>query len=264
MKKWLSVLLVLSVLWSLAACSGGEGKSSESTTLMIYMVGSDLEAKSAAGSDDLNEIKDSGIDTGSNNVLIMTGGTPAWHNDVAGKTENTIIKLTSDGYEQETSLTQTSMGEAETLTAFLDYCVENNPSEHYALILWNHGNGPLIGYGKDILFQNDSLTLAEMDAAMQASSFGKDKKLDWVGFDACLMASAELACVWDDYADYLIASQEVEPAFGWTYDFLLNLGKEDTHDLVNTLTDHYLAACLDYFEKKGYDDRDTTLACLDL
>ena len=264
MKKWLSVLLALSVLWSLAACSGGEGKRGESTTLMIYMVGSDLEAKSAAGSDDLTEIKDSGIDTGSNNVLIMTGGTPAWHNDVAGKTENTIIKLTSDGYEQEKSLTQTSMGEAETLTAFLDYCVENNPAEHYALILWNHGNGPLIGYGKDILFQNDSLTLAEMEAAMQASSFGKDKKLDWVGFDACLMASAELACVWDDYADYLIASQEVEPAFGWTYDFLLNLGKEDTHDLVNTLTDHYLAACLDYFEKKGYDDRDTTLACLDL
>lgn len=267
MKKLLSILLAVSVLLSLVACSPGgkdNKENGETTTLMIYMIGSDLEAKSGAGSDDLKEIENSGIDAGSNNVLIFTGGTPNWHNDVADKTENTIIKLTEDGFEREKSLTQTSMGEAETLTAFMDYCVENSPADHYALILWDHGNGPLIGYGKDILFENDSLTLAEMDAAMQASPFGKDKKLEWVGFDACLMSSAELACVWDDYANYLIASQEVEPAFGWTYDFLLNLGKDDTADLLNTLTDQYLTACLDYFEKKDYRDRDTTLACLDL
>ena len=36
-------------------------------------------------------------------------------------------------------------------------------------------------------------------------------KFDFIGFDACLMATAETALMLDQHADYLIASEETEP-----------------------------------------------------
>ena len=235
------------------------------TTLMVYMVGSDLEAKGGAGTNDLKEMAESGLDTEKVNLLVYAGGSGRWHNDNVSKDDgHTLLKLSGTEFETVTTWEDTSMGEPIALTNFLNYSFENYPADQYALILWDHGNGPVIGYGKDILFDNDSLTLAEMRTAMDASAFHGENKLAWVGFDACLMASAELACVWADYADYLISSQEIEPSFGWNYDFLSQLTTSDTVTLANTITENYMAACLAYYERKGYDDRDTTLSCMDL
>ena len=243
-----------------SASKAGGGK----TTLMIYMIGSDLEVKSGAGTEDMGEIEKSGADLSACDIMLYAGGSPHWHNDSADKSENRVLRLTKNGFRFEKSFKQTSMGEAETLTGFMDYCANNCPAEHYALILWDHGNGPLMGYGKDMLFKNDALTLEEMKTALEASRFSENNKLDWVGFDACLMASAELACIWAPYARYLVASQEVEPSFGWNYGFLKKLGKTDTEALIGDIADRYLDSCLKYFKKKDYHDRDTTLACLDL
>ena len=234
------------------------------TTLMVYMLGSDLEPKSAAGSQDLQEMAESGVDLSTANVVVFAGGSPKWHNELTDSSVGSVLQLTEDCFECVGTRDPVSMGDPETLAWFLDYCVREVPADHYALILWDHGCGPVIGYGKDMLFQGDGLTLAEMRQAMEASPFGPDNKLDWVGFDACLMASAELACVWSDYTDFLIASQEVEPAFGWAYDFLEKLGKQDPISLSRSVTASYNTACLDYFDAKGYADRDTTLACVDL
>lgn len=234
------------------------------TTLMVYLMGSDLESKTGAGTNDLTEIAGSGVDPEACTVLVYTGGSAYWHNALTDESENAILRLTPEGFEVLDHLELRSMGEPETLTDFLTRCVELAPADHYALILWDHGNGPVIGYGKDTLYKNDALTLSEMRLAMEASPFGDALRLDWVGFDACLMASAELAVIWAPYADYLVASQEVEPAFGWAYSFLRGLGRLPTEELLGTLTDYYLDACLDYYDQKGYSDRDTTLACLRL
>ena len=235
----------------------------KTVTLMIYMVGSDLEAKAGAATNDLQEIADSGIDLQRCSVVACAGGSPNWHNEVdAG--HNTTLVLTNAGFEIRETEASASMGEASCLTAFLSRCVADYPADQYALILWDHGNGPNIGYGKDILFDNDTLTLQEMREALGASPFGQDQKLAWVGFDACLMSSAELACVWAPYADYLAASQEIEPAFGWAYSFLRDLGTADPPSLLTKAAEDYLANCLDYYERKGFDHRDTTLAVLDL
>ena len=45
----------------------------------------------------------------------------------------------------------------------------------------------------------------------------KGKSLDLLGIDACLMAMAEVMLQVKDYADILVASQEVELAQGWDY-----------------------------------------------
>ena len=267
MKRLTALILCALILLCLPACSEAKAadySSPEKTTVMVYMIGSDLESKSGAASEDLNEIRESKIDISKNDVVIYTGGTTAWQNDILTQGSNSIISLTSNGYVVEKDEQQASMGDAATLSGFLDYCVENHPADRYALVLWDHGNGPLIGYGKDTLFGNDSLNLEEMASAMQNSPFSADKKLQWVGFDACLMASAELACVWSPYAEYLIASQEVEPAFGWDYSFLKDVGKSDISYLLDQITEKYLDTCLRYFEKKGYTGRETTLSVTDL
>lgn len=49
----------------------------------------------------------------------------------------------------------------------------------------------------------------------------KNKKIDIVGMDACLMAMVEVGYQIRNYAHYLVASEEVELAHGWNYATLL-------------------------------------------
>lgn len=259
MKKWLLGFL-LAVLM-LSGC--GAPDVPEKTTVMVYMIGSDLEAQAGAGTRDLQEMEQSGVDLERVNVLVYAGGSPHWHNENANAQEHNLLWLTPDGFQKITSTPTSSMGEAACLSNFLTYAHDNFPADEYALILWDHGDGPVMGYGKDMLFDNDTLTLREMGQAMENSPFAQEK-LAWVGFDACLMASAELSCVWADYADYLVASQETEPSFGWNYNFLAAVGQESTSQLLQRLTQGYLSSCLEYYESRGYENRDTTLSCVDL
>ena len=276
MRKYIFTVIFLILLSVFSGCGEETVQPSESTehtdivealpkkTFMVYMVGSDLESKGGAGTQDLEEMAASGVDTDSVNVLVYAGGTPYWHNEVAKADVHSVMKLTKDGFTVVHSAESSSMGESQPLTYFLDYAYTNYPADEYALVMWNHGSGPVMGYGMDILFNKDSLTLEEMKQAFEASPFKEDNKLSFIGFDACLMASAELASLMSDHADYLISSQEVEPAFGWNYSFLDGFGSKSTLDLADTVTESYLSSCEEYFEKKGYSDKDTTISCVDL
>ena len=234
--------------------------SNGNDTLLIYMVGSDLETRSGAGTDDLNEIAESGIDLKKANVLVYAGGAKKWHNDIVYEENNTMLQLGKKGFEAVAKMKSSNMGDAECLLEFLNYSCENYPSDSYSLIMWDHGNGPIIGYGKDMLFDNDSLTLSEMHEALKASPFGKGKKLEWVGFDACLMSSAELVCTWDNYAKYLVASQEVEPSFGWNYSFLKDFGAIEPVALIKNAVEEYINECNAYYAKRGYENRSYSAA----
>ena len=236
----------------------------ETTTLLIYMIGSDLEAKTGAGTNDLEEIRLSGVDLQHNNILVCAGGTVVWHNDFVSAGQNTLLRLTEAGWEQAAAYEKQSMGESACLTRFLTDGCALCPADRYALILWDHGNGPVVGYGKDFAFEGDRLTLPELRDALAGSPFAGDRRLDWIGFDACLMSSAELAAVCSPYTDLLAASEETEPCLGWDYGFLSRLGRCEPKELLCSMADDYLAACLAYYESKGYAGGDVTLAVLDL
>ena len=77
---------------------------------------------------------------------------------------------------------------------FLAWGIETAPSEHYALVLWDHGSA-WPQFGADFSHANDGLTLAELTTAIdRGASAGKLLgPLDLVGFDACLMATWEVA-----------------------------------------------------------------------
>ena len=59
----------------------------------------------------------------------------------------------------------------------------------------------------------NQFNLSEINKALKDSGI----TYDFIGFDACLMATVETALVASNYADYMIASEETEPGVGWYY-----------------------------------------------
>ena len=263
MKRLLSLMLCIAMLLPLviSGCSVGG-----TLTLMIYMVGSDLESKHMAASNDINEILDSSLNVSRVNLLIYTGGSEMWYVDVPNDANATYILKEEDGEKYlellETSDELHSMGEADTLSSFLNYSYENYSADHYGLILWDHGNGPLVGFGKDSLFSGDSMELSEMQQAFADSPFN-ETKLDFIGFDACYMSSLEVAETLSPYSSYMIASQETEPGDGWNYSFLDTFNSSFESE---TIAESIISSYHDYYEEKKSTtfNPDLTLACLDL
>lgn len=229
-------------------------------TIMVYMIGSNLESNYYSASFDIEEMLNSKFDEENINLLIYTGGAKKWHNSSISNEENAIYKVKSTGLEKLESYSRTSMGNPNTLSDFINYAYKNYKAEKYSLILWDHGGGPIYGYGLDEYKKLDSLTLIELKEALDNSPFANGKKLEFLGFDACLMASAEIAFTVSPYADYFIASQEVEPGRGWNYLFLNTIQKDsDTLDIGKNIIDYYN----DYYSKK-YDIRGTSLSMIKL
>ena len=183
-------------------------------TIMIYMVGSDLESEHGAASTDIKEMLDSGFDDTSMNVLLYTGGCSNWQDRDIPEDSNTTFLIKDGKLEQLETSSASNMGNPDTLSEFLNYGYTNYPAETYGVILWNHGGGAFFGYGYDET-TNDSLTLNELSDAFANSPFHDDNKLEFIGFDACLMANIETAHTLTPYANYMIASQESEPGSGW-------------------------------------------------
>ena len=257
-----------------AKTGNGGGNPEKEYTVMVYIVGSNLESRYGAATNDMEEMRAAGLDFDRTNLLVYTGGSKRWVSNIPN-TSNNVLDMSVDTRSQtDRIMAQTDssadMGLPETLAEFINYCTTNYPARHYGLILWDHGGGPLWGYGSDELFKNDSLLLGELRSAMNSTIFGPGsatpdggRKLDWVGFDACLMGTLENAKLWGDYADYLVGSEELEPGRGWDYTFLNVLNsEEDAGEVVSAIVDAYGS----YYEnnRTQFFDPDVTLAAMDL
>ena len=269
------------------AANAEETEDEKEYTVMVYIVGSNLESRSGAATNDLLEMTDAGLDHNRTNLVVYAGGCKRWVSNIPN-TYNSVLEMRGDGSGDVaftsstgdgfliTAQTQEAadMGSPRTLSAFINYCTDNYPAKHYGLILWDHGGGPLWGYGSDELFGNDSLILQELRSAMDQTIFGSaaqgqnieqesSKKLDWVGFDACLMGNIESANLWKDYADYMVGSEELEPGRGWDYSFLSVINRtSDAREIVSGIVDSYAA----YYEanRSRVFNPDITLAAMDL
>jgi len=188
-------------------------------TIMIYMNGSDLESDFGLATDDLAEMLDSGLQSRNANVLILTGGTYRWLNDAIPATECIIWELADGWLNEIESMGNIDMGNPATLRDFIKFGLANYPADKYGLIMWDHGGGSIAGFGHDENFNDSSLSLADMKQAFEEAGLG-GQKLEFLGFDACLMATVEMAILASDYAKVLIAAEDLEPGEGWDYHFL--------------------------------------------
>lgn len=250
-----TIVICLSLQKNSAVVSGDNATK----TIMVYMVGSDLESKHASATTDLLEMSENIPQLEDVNIVVYLGGANQYYSDFIEDDENAILELSTSGFSPVETLEPQNMGSSDTLSYFINYVTDNYQSDQYSLILWDHGGGPLLGYGLDET-TNDLLSLNEISTALSETSFNSNNKLGFIGFDACLMASFEVAYTLSDYADYLIASQEAEPGYGWNYEFLNNVSKEsDNITIGKSIIDSYFA----YFEDANMD-AELTLSLFDL
>jgi len=125
-------------------------------------------------------------------------------------------------------------GDPAALADFIAEGISRFPAEKYALVLSDHG-AAWPGVGGDESSDHDVLDLAEISSAIAE---GLDRagvdRLELLGFDACLMATYEVASTVAPFARRLLSSQELEPGHGWDYRVLQMLLDEPETD-VDTL-----------------------------
>ena len=236
------------------------GNGEDTVTIMVYMCGTDLESRGGMASSDINEMLGAKL-SDKVNLILYTGGCKAWKNDVISSQVNQIYQV-KDG---KLNLLEKDMGDKKmvdpaTLTGFIKYCNTNFPANRNELIFWDHGGGSLTGYGYDEKYASaGSMNLSGINKALSDSGM----KFDFIGFDACLMATLENGLMIEQYADYLIASEETEPGVGWYYtNWLTEFSKDTSMATVNVgkiIVDDFIDVCAQ--KCKG---QKTTLSVVDL
>ena len=227
---------------------------------MVYLCGSNLEESCASATLDLVEMAYSGFDGEQLNIVVMAGGARGWMTPLISARSTGIYQIGEGGmkcvYDDGTLY---NMGSPETLAMFMQYTCENFPAERYSLIMWNHGGGSIGGICNDMI-SSDELSMQDIALAFQSSPFAEDHKLAWIGFDACIMGSAEVAATMAPFAEYMVASEEFEPGTGWDYAFLKDLTvREPAAETGKRIADLYIAACSQSRTNANY-----TMSCIDL
>ena len=265
MKKGISMLLAILLVLSLSACkqenrlesdlnavlseAGSSGPKDGSWTILVYLIGSNLESEAGQASQDLIEMMDAGT-SDQVRLLVQTGGARQWMLEgISSQRGERYLRHNTEELVLVNELPgNVSMTQPDTLADFIRFGRENYPAEHYALVLWDHGGGPLGGFGMDEFYPEDSMSLPELKEALDDGGV----YFDFIGFDACLMATLETAYTLRDNGDYLIASAQLEPGGGWDYtgwlDALAKEPEQNLQKLGQTLIDDYIADChaLDY------------------
>ena len=246
-------------------------QSKDDHTVLIYMCGADLESSYASSNQglatgDLKEILSVSGQPDDVNIVVETGGASKWSSTYgisSSKLERWHVENRS--LVKDASLTTyTSMGATSTLQSFIEYGLTNYPAERTGLIFWNHG-GAMTGVCFDEKSGDDSLLTNEVSAAVSGalSNCGMSgQKLEWVGYDACLMQVQDIASINSDYFNYMIASEESESGYGWDYDTWVDdlYAKKTTPVIMKAIVDGFIKSN----GGTGSTSNDQTLSYLDL
>ena len=272
-------------------------------TLMFYVCGADLESEDFA--DDPNYTQQEAQEYGYGNttlagyasrdidellavskpnnvnIILETGGCKNWAkseipSNKLGRWHVANGKLVNDSKE-----TIASMGLSTTFQSFLEWGFKSYPAKKYGVFMWNHG-GAMDGCCFDERYSNDSLTADEVDTALTKAKNNQhiSGNLEFIAYDACLMAVQDIAEVNSHHFNYMVCSQESEYAGGYDYDAWLPTLYADPANvsaltICNKIADTFIAeqnASADeynnYYGLKPSDDdywpQDQTQSVLDL
>ena len=250
----LRLLVLLSLSAALVAGCGGSSGSDEptppvstpSTTVLVYMEGTDLEdglapedpsainGRTALATKNLREML-AATASDKLRVVITTGASSKKNVSGAGELVDdwTVVKrfvIENHQLVAQGSQGVKDMGDPQTLTDFIKWGQDNYAADRYVLVFWDHGGGALAdfgGYGAGVVPKPDyfasKMTFSAIRKAI-SDAVGDDqtRRFELIGFDACLMGTLEIAEALKDVGRYLAASQDIEPGRGWDYTSFLN------------------------------------------
>ena len=246
-------------------------------TIMIYLCGSDLESGHVSetgggyANRDIKEILSVNNQPDDVNIIIETGGSTAW---TSGNKGYDISSTSLGRYHvrnkqliNDATLTNAAMGDSNTFQSFLEWGLTFYPAQKTGVILWNHG-GAMRGvcYDETEIGGDDPLLNSEVTEAVSKAftNTGRTEKLEWIGYDACLMQVQDIAEFNSQYFNYMVGSEESEAGEGWDYDTWLDdlYADKSTETILTAICDGFIQSYEDTYG--AYYDNDQTLSFLDL
>ncbi|MBZ4416408.1 clostripain-related cysteine peptidase [Myxococcus sp. RHSTA-1-4] len=193
--------------------------SGESWTVLVYMVAdNDLEPFALQDLEEMMQVGSGRSLTIVAQIDRAVGYSSSSIGSLPDFTTTKRLRVVPGGVEALSDLGEVNMGVQQTLSDFIAWGVRSYPADRYALVFWDHG-GAWPGFGGDNSTPgHDLLSIAELkagiDSGMKAAGLGQ---FALIGYDACLMATYEVALAMRPYGEYLLASEELEPGHGWDW-----------------------------------------------
>lgn len=221
-------------------------QSRDDHTILIYMCGADLESENQLATGDIQEILKVSGQPDDVNIVLETGGANSWASTYGiSSTKLERYHVENKSLVRDDQLTYASMGLTSTLQSFIEFGLNNYPADRVGLVFWNHGGG-MRGVCYDEKKNDDVLKNSEIRSAVSGalSNCGMSgQKLEWVGYDACLMAVQDIAETNSDYFNYMVVSEESEAGYGWDYDTWVDdlYSKKTTTTILKAIVDGFIS-----------------------
>ncbi|TNF32420.1 MAG: hypothetical protein EP329_10245 [Deltaproteobacteria bacterium] len=235
-----------------------------SWVVLVYLVGdNDLEEFAV---DDLSEMLAVGGDAGFRFVVQVdrsSGHSTARVPGIGDWTSAKRLVLQGSAFDEVADLGEVDMANPAVLADFIAWGLATYPADRRMIVFWDHGAG-WTGFGVDD--GTPGHPLLSLPKLKQGLSLGLQAagvaRFDAIGFDACLMANYETATVLRPFAEYLLASEELEPGHGWDYRAFAAARQHPTIGtvpLLSAVVDGFLAQAV-----AAKTDKDVTLSVADL
>ena len=241
MKRLLLLLCILCLCWSWGLCE-------KSATLLLYISGNDLESAACAEIQELME----GEYADEFNICVWAGGSNNWGGEFGFENGqlNQVVVGNEEFLEQNTA-GKVSVGKPETLSEFIVSSIREYPADRYFLMLYDHGSGPAGGMLFDGVFRYEHIGMSGLHKALvQAQQQLGDLSFDIISVHACLMGTVELLAACQDFADYIVCSEELVLAGSLKNTFLLSSLQENPDIPSSVLATAWLDA---YSEEAGHE-----------
>ncbi len=287
--KILTILALLIVTTNIV----GKGKSKakkKPVTFLVYIAGDNNLHTYIQG--DLDEMQRVGSNENVNILVYLNTRYP-------GQKKITKKLVVHKGYiKQHSREKRRDSGHYKTVTRAYKWAHKYFPSDHFVLVLWDHGSGSLnrsldkinqswlwwqpyllrtgvkgdsgllydVSGGDRAVCYDDTtgnyLTDRDLQRALRkiVRKYRKGKKIDILAFDACLMADVEVAYAVQPYVDYLVSSQQTIFGAGYGYDEALTKASQGVVD-PNTFAKNMVHA---YEREYINETQDYTLSAVDL
>ncbi len=220
-----------------------------SWTVMVYIAADNNLGSNPSGQQsdiwNLNQMRSVGSSASVNVVVLWdtAGGEPPTSAGNPTKilwiTTGCDLMTTCVVYDYHANL---DTGNPTTLTNFITWAVSNYPASHYLLDIWDHGGG-FEGVAYDDTSGNNLDTFTLKTAIANAATH-----FDVIGFDACMMAMAEVDFQLRDWANYIVGSEETVPGDGWPYDSILTALKANPSMSASSLSSTIVSKYKGYYQ----------------
>jgi Clostripain family len=186
------------------------------------------------------------------NILVEMGRPDNHYTNEYGAWSTTLRFRVTKGMEPTkdhaiADIGKIDMGSGNALADFVAWSRKAYPADHEMLVVWDHGQGWRLKQSRNFQLKRDpprggpqapvpadaivhapyrSISvdddfrsiLYNRDLQDSLTRVLRDRQLDVIGFDACLMAMLETGYAIRKVATFMIGSEELEPGTGWNYE----------------------------------------------